>query len=136
MRAYSMDLRKRVLAECDAGVSTKQVSQKYSVSASWMRRLKQRRRESGEIAPRQASRPRRAFGHTHAELIRSAVRARPDATLAELRDALGLSVSLPTLCRALLALRLGSKTSPPGGRTRSAGRRGAARDVAGRDAGD
>ena len=39
MRAYSMDLRERVLRD--------------RVSASWVRRLKQRRRETGEVAPRQ-----------------------------------------------------------------------------------
>lgn len=38
--------------------------------------------------------------------IRHAVQAHPDATLAELRDALKLSSSLPTLCRALQTLRL------------------------------
>ena len=52
MDSYSMDLRKRVLADCDAGRSTRQVAMKYRVSESWVRRLKQRRRESGEIAPR------------------------------------------------------------------------------------
>ena len=52
MRAYSMDLRERVLLESDAGVSAAAVAANYHVSASWVRRLKQRRRETGEIAPR------------------------------------------------------------------------------------
>ena len=53
MRAYSMDLRERVLHESDAGMQAAAVASKYRVSASWVRRLKQRRRETGEVAPRQ-----------------------------------------------------------------------------------
>ena len=44
MEAYSMDLRKRVLKDCDAGLGTLAVSVKYDVSPAWIRRLKQRRR--------------------------------------------------------------------------------------------
>lgn len=52
MQAYSLDLRTRVLADCDRGLSTRAVATKYSVSESWVRRLKQRRRETGAVAPR------------------------------------------------------------------------------------
>ncbi|MEM8739184.1 MAG: hypothetical protein AAGG38_12010 [Planctomycetota bacterium] len=47
MKAYSMDLRPRVIGDCDAGLPTKQVALKYSVSPAWVRRLKQHRRERG-----------------------------------------------------------------------------------------
>ena len=53
MRAYSMDLRERVLHDSDAGMPAAAVASKYRVSASWVRRLKHRRRETGEVAPRQ-----------------------------------------------------------------------------------
>ncbi|MCH7871386.1 MAG: helix-turn-helix domain-containing protein [Planctomycetes bacterium] len=60
MSAQSMDLRLRVLADCDAGLPTKQVAQKYSVSRTWVRWLKQRRRETGSIEPgRPTGRPRK-----------------------------------------------------------------------------
>ncbi len=52
MEAYSLDLRKRVLAACDAGQSTKKVAEQFDVSPAWVRRLKQRRREDGSIEPR------------------------------------------------------------------------------------
>ena len=48
MRAYSMDLRERILRDSDAGMKASAVAVKYHVSASWVRRLKQRRRETGE----------------------------------------------------------------------------------------
>ena len=52
MRAYSMDLRERVLLDSDAGMKAAEVAAKYRVSGSWVRLLKQRRRETGEVAPR------------------------------------------------------------------------------------
>jgi transposase len=51
MKAYSMDLRERVLADCDAGLPTKAVADKYRVSTAWVRRLKQRRGRTGRSHP-------------------------------------------------------------------------------------
>ena len=50
--AYSQDLRDRVLAAGDRGVPTKKVAEVFDVSPAWVRRLKQRRRETGETSPR------------------------------------------------------------------------------------
>jgi len=97
MRAYSMDLRERVWADCQAGLTTPAVAQKYSVSASWVRRLKQRQKDTGSIAPRPPSPGRPVILAAHDARVRELVRADPDATLAELRQRLGLKVSLSTL---------------------------------------
>jgi transposase len=105
MKAYSMDLRERVLLDCDSGMEVRQVAAKYRVSESWIRRLKQRRRESGEIAPQKA-RPAEPKWRPHTERLKQLVADQPDATLAELQQRLGLSISVPTLCRALQALKL------------------------------
>lgn len=105
MRAYSMDLRVRVLADCDSGLSNDEVARKYRVSAAWIRRLKQRRRETGTIEPRVRRQPPPRLA-AHTEELRSLVEQRPDATLEELRQALGVQTSLPSLCRALQRLRL------------------------------
>jgi transposase len=111
MKPYSTDLRQRVLADCDTGMPTKQVAQKYSVSPAWVRRLKQRRRESGETEPRgQRHGPEPSWqADGYAEPLRQAVQADPDATLGELKAALGLAVALSTLCRACAALGLSFK---------------------------
>jgi transposase len=50
-KAYSMDLRERVLKDCDTGMRSEDVAQKYSVSASWVYDLRKKRREPGFIAP-------------------------------------------------------------------------------------
>jgi transposase len=116
MRAYSTDLRQRVLDGCDAGLGTRAVAGKFSVSESWVRRLKQRRREGGSIHPRKAGNPSPAVLAPHHDALRELVARRPDATLVELRDRLadqrGVSVSVATLWRALDALRLTFKKSP------------------------
>ena len=87
MRAYSLDLRERVLAGCDSGLCNDAVARKFDVSASWIRRLKQRRRETGSIAPRVRRMPGPAL-LAHTDRLRQLVGRRPDATLAELREAL------------------------------------------------
>ena len=106
MRAYSADLRERVLADCDAGMPTVEVAAKYRVSASWVRRLKQRRRETGEVAPRQQRHGSPPKWAEHAEAIRASVREAPDATLEEHRRRLGLDLGISTLWRAIDALGL------------------------------
>ena len=109
MQAYSLDLRQRVLADCDRGLATRAVATKYSVSESWLRRLKQRRRETGAIAPRPSTPGPKPSWQAYADQLREAIRQTPDATLAELRDRLHLAVALSTLCRAVAALGLSVK---------------------------
>src|SRR5262249_57613256 len=100
MKPYSMDLRQRVLTDCDAGLPTAQVAAKYTVSPAWVRRLKQRRRETGEVAPRAGRHGPKPSWDAYTDALCDAVRQQPDATLAELRNRLGLTVALSTLWRA------------------------------------
>ena len=120
MGAYSMDLRRRVLKDCDAGLRTKAVAQKFSVSESWVRRLKQRRRETGEVAPRPPKNHRVAFRNRYADQLRAAVADDPNRTLEELRAHLGVRVSIATLWQALSDLKISWKRSPSGPPSRTA----------------
>ena len=52
MRAYSLDLRERVLADVDAGLGKEAVARKYRVSSRWVYKLHRQRSETGQIAPR------------------------------------------------------------------------------------
>jgi transposase len=90
---------------------SKKVAEKYSVSVAWVRRLKQRRRESGEVGPRLAKtgpKPKLSGKEQHLEEL---VAQQPDATLEELRKKLGLAVSVATVWRSLKALGLTLKKS-------------------------
>ena len=106
MKSYSIDLRTRILEDCDAGMTTRLVATKYRVSESWVRRLKQRRRETGEIAPRRAGTKTPPKWLAYQDQLRQLVEEQPDATLEELRTRLGKDVSIQTLSRALRALQL------------------------------
>jgi transposase len=124
MAPYSMDLRTRVLADCDAGVAPKDVATKFRVSRSWVNRVVQRRRETGEVAPRpQKVFKKQAFAGQEARL-RAQVDAKPDQTLAEIRDALHSAASLSSVWRALDRLGLTVKKNRTRRRTTSPRRRG------------
>ncbi len=96
---YSQDLRDRVLAAYDRGMRTRQIANVFSVSPAWARRLKQRRNETGETTPRRMGNP--GICKVDREQLRQLVTAHPDATLAELRESLGVSCALSTICIAL-----------------------------------
>jgi transposase len=103
-----MDLRERVLADCDAGLATQAVAIKYSVRPAWVRRLKQRRRQTGQVAPRQGTpgpKPALASGAGRDRLA-ELVRAAPDLSAQEYRDRLGLACHPTTVWRALRRLGL------------------------------
>ena len=119
MKAYSMDLRERVLKDVDAGLKTGAIADKYSVSPAWVRRLKQRRAATGEVAPRQQRHGKLAGWVTHAERIREAVREAPDATLAEYRQRFRIPLSKSALARALVHLGLTRKKSRSGPASRT-----------------
>ena len=114
MRAYSMDLRERALLDSDAGMKAADVAAKHRVRGSWVRLLKQRRRETGEVAPRVQRQGRRGMLEPHLHTLAALIAAHPDRTLAELKDALATPASVPTVWRAVRALGLtGKKTVRP-----------------------
>jgi transposase len=115
MAAYSMDLRERVVAACDEGGDTRaEIAERFSVSESWVRRLLQRRRETGSIAPkpRGGGQPP-AFDAEAGERLRQAVAADNDATLKELAAAGGVACSTSAVDRALRRLGITRKKSRP-----------------------
>jgi len=109
MKAYSMDLRQKVIAQCDRGKPTKEVADAFGVSRAWVRRLKQHRRERGDIVPRNGggSRGRKIDREALAKLVAQ----QPDATLVELRDRLGIKVTPWAICKALRELGISFKKS-------------------------
>ena len=121
MRAYSVDLRQRVLAACDDGMGTAEAAETFAVSPAWVRRIKQRRRDGGELGPR----PRRRAGPVpilaaHRGRLAELARAAPDLTPAEYRDRLGVAAAPVTVWRALRALGLTFKKKSSGPPSRTA----------------
>ena len=115
MRAYSTDLRGRVLAACEGGLGAAEAAETLAVSASWARRVKRRFRDKGEVAPRVPARrgPAPALAGRD-DRTRQGARGSPGLTAAEHRDRLGLKVSVVTAWRAPRRLGRTHKTSPSG----------------------
>jgi transposase len=108
VESYSKEFRRDVLAACDAGEGTQRVALRFDVSESWVRRIKQDRREQGKVAPLTKRRRRKAWEPYVAWLL-AKLDERPDIYLRELVAAaqaeLGWEVSDVTLSRACRALR-------------------------------
>lgn len=116
MAAYSMDLRERVVAACDEGLDTRvEVAERSSVSPSRVRRLLQRRRETGSIAPRpHGGGEPPAFDGEASGRPREAVAAAPDATLRELAVATGVACGTSATDRASARPGITRQKSRPG----------------------
>ena len=111
MRAYSNDLRERIVAAVERGeLSIRQIARQFSVSLSCVVRLLQRQRRTGSVQPKpHGGVPPRKLDAAAEARLRELVRAQPDATLAELRERLGIPCCLMTIARALQRLRITRK---------------------------
>ena len=118
--AYSMDLRTRVLQDSDAGLSSKALAARYHVSRAWVDALKQRRRDTGDFGPRKQTKFRARVLANDAARLADLVAARPDATLAELRDGLQTTAGIATIWRELDRLQLTVKKNDSRRRTGAA----------------
>ena len=108
MEAYSKEFRRDVLSACDAGEGTRAVALRFDVSESWVRRVKQERREQGKLAPH-SKRRRKKTWEPYAAWLLAKLDERPDIYLRELvaaaKTELAWEVSDVTLSRACRALR-------------------------------
>ena len=117
-KAYSIDLRKRVLKEIDTGMSTEDAARKYSVSISWAYSLKKQRLETGSIAPKEYKPGPKPKLAPFEKEVRQTVADHPDATLVELAEILSqyVPVSDTTVGEFLKQLKITWKkrrSAPP-----------------------
>jgi transposase len=108
MKAYSRDLRERILVAVDAGEPRHRIAARFDVSRSTVTRPVRLRRQTGDVAPRpRPGQPARLGAALDAGLLPQ-LQARPDATLAEHRAAwqraTGQAVRPSTLHRAIARL--------------------------------
>jgi transposase len=115
-RAYSDDLRRKVLAAYAAGKGTmKALAEQFDVSYSWVRGIAADQRETGTY---QRTPQRRRTSKIDGDLIRRLVKAQPDIVLVELQERAaehGVRASTVHLWRILgkLGLRLKKSHSTP-----------------------
>ncbi len=115
-RALSIDLRERVVAVIDGGLSRRQAAARFGVSVSSAIRWHALARRTGTATPKRQGGDRRSGRiEAHADVILGAVAKRSDITLAELRDLLagqGVSVGIATLWRFFARWKITLKKSP------------------------
>jgi transposase len=122
MRAYSLDLRQKVVAAVGRGDSTiEEVASAFGVGPTFVKKMLRQHRETGDLSPRPHGGGQVArLSGKHLKLLRSEVARSPDKTIPALRDHLearaGLSVSTPTVSRALSRLGLSRKKNGGGER--------------------
>jgi len=111
--AYSIDLRERVLKAWNRSGDADQVAATFGVSRAWVHRLAQRHRDTGSIAPRKPTKFRGRVLAGQEDRLKALVNAKPDATLAELRENLPTTAALSTLWLELDRLGLTLKKNRP-----------------------
>lgn len=116
MRAFSLDLRTRVLADFQAGLTFAAIGRKFTVSAEWVRQFIRRHQATGELAARPPINHRVPFHLQYEAELRAAVADDPSLTLESLKATLGVDCNLSTLWYALRNLKISFKKkrwSPP-----------------------
>ena len=116
-RAYSQDLRDRVIDAALSGVSARQVAARFGVGDAtaivWVRRA----RASGERAARKQGQPRRSKLDPHREYLLELIAETPDLTITELLERLladrSVRTSRATLWTFLDRCGLTFKKGPP-----------------------
>src|SRR6266511_3823048 len=116
MRAYSVDLRERVVASIESGeCNIPEAARRYKVSEPSIERWLARKRRTGTCGPLpHAGGPLRKLAEAEAA-IRAAVKAQPDATLQELCEQVEKETKIKSdasmMYRELMRLKLPRKKS-------------------------
>jgi transposase len=107
MKAYSLDLRERVVRAYEQGQrSIAEIAQQFNVGQTFVKKMLRQKRETGSVTPLGHGGGRQpSLTDKEHRLLRRRVQERSDASLAELQEhlatATGITVSLPTIHRSL-----------------------------------
>ena len=102
-KSLSIDLRKRVIAAIDGGLSCRAAAERFGVSAASAIRWRDREQKQGDLTPQKQGGDRRSRRiEEHAQVILDTVAAKSDITLVELRGKLmehGIAAGVASLWR-------------------------------------
>lgn len=108
MKAYSKDLRLKVLDAVDRGMPREEVARVFRLSVPSIKRWLRRRRETGDVAPSPIPGPPATKGALLAEWLPGRLENDPDPTLEEhceaFEEASGAKVSTATMSRGISRL--------------------------------
>jgi transposase len=103
MKTIGLEVRKRMLASYDQGGRTREeVATWFGVSLGMVKKLLQQRRKIGDLSPQHHRAGRKPMILSrHRQRFEALLKKQPDLTLAELRDATGLTCSVAAICYVL-----------------------------------
>jgi transposase len=105
MKAYSEDLRKKILEAVDRGMPKSQAARTFGVSRSSVKRYAAARREGRPLTPKKHPGSKPKLDESARKLLEADVEGRPALTLKDgcrfLKEMVGVSVSESTLSRLL-----------------------------------
>ncbi len=109
MKAYSKDLRVKVLDAVDRGMPRREVARVFGISLPSIKRWLKRRRESGDVEPSPIPGPPATKGVLLEQWLPNQLENNPDLTLAEHCEAFeeesGVKVSTATMSRRISHLK-------------------------------
>jgi transposase len=87
-RAFSMDLRRRVVAAIDGGLSTRAAARRFSIGVATAGAWHRLWRRTGDVRPGRQGQPKRSKLDPHEAYILSLIEAARDIALAEIAERL------------------------------------------------
>lgn len=123
MKAYSSDLRKKIIEKRKAGLTYAEIAALFEVAPITVRRYWKRYKQSGEAYCKQRGGYRKSVIDPHREQIVEWIKENRSITLTELqarlRECHGVKIALSGLCRHLKLMGLTFKKNAKGQRTGS-----------------
>jgi transposase len=87
-KPYSLDLRERVVAALEDGMSTRQAAALFSIGIATAGAWGRLKRCQGDVRPAKQGKPKGSVLDAHADFILGALREKPDTTLDEMVERL------------------------------------------------
>ena len=118
MRAYSLDLREKIVESVKKGVPKAETARRFGVNRATVKRYCKQLDERGTLEPRKAPGRRSKLDEKAMRLLAKDLQQRPWATHSQRVEFLfalsGVRVSEATVCRAVGSLRRSRKKDPQG----------------------
>ena len=116
MRAYSLDLRKKIVESVKKGVPKSETARRFGVDRATVKRYCKQLDERGTLKPRKAPGKKPKLDEKTSKLLAKDLQERPWATHSQRAEFLfavsGVRVSEATVCRAVGRLHRSRKKDP------------------------
>lgn len=123
MRAYSQDLRRRIIRAREKGDSAQEISKRFEIHKRTVERYWSRYRKNGQASAEKMGGYRRSRLEKHDEILRRWIQEKADLTLVEIQERcdkrLGVSIGINALWHRLDHLGLSFKKNASRRRAKS-----------------